>query len=877
MAQLSLPGVQPVARPEQAGASQLSASGRIEDTSLGSQSSGSGGPQRKELRPHQHRALDLLRRSAGSGNTRIVIQGPTGFGKCLGLDTLVVLASGDVVPVQDIKVGDRLASPTGDPVTVLSLARGREQMFRITPVKGEPWTCNASHLLSIKLTGTGSRTVFADGQVATGEKGQVITIRADDFWRSSKTAKRVSKQWRPSSVSFDGPSELLIPPYALGVWLGDGTSKRPDVSKPEGAVVDAWVEYAESVGCSVRVSSVGRRCPTYHAATVRGASNPALDSLRALNVIDNKHIPVAYKTASERNRLRLLAGLFDTDGYSAKGGVDFISKYESLANDVAFVCRSVGLAAYVKPCRKGIRSTGFVGDYWRVLVSGDCDKIPTRRLKIEGRRQVKDHLVTGFEIEPIGEGDYYGFEVTGDRLFLLGDFTVTHNTLVAARIIEMARAKGSRVIFTAPAISLIDQTVRAFEAEGLTGIGVMQASHPRTDRSAPIQVASVQTLARREIPAASLVIVDECHLRAAVIDRLMDERPDIFFVGLSATPWRKGMGRRWQDLVIPVTIGDLIEQGYLSRFRVLAPDVPDLSGVKTRQGDYVEADLEAVMGDAQLMGHVVETWLEHGAGRPTLLFGVNRAHAAALRASFERAGVAAGYVDAFTDGPERALLERQFRAGEVQVACSVRTLTTGVDWPVSCIIDAAPTQSEMLAVQKIGRGLRVNPGTEDLLVLDHAGNSLRLGLVTDIRHTALSSGAEDAPAERSTAERLPKPCPECGTLKAERTCPHCGHESKAGHGVEVAEGRLVEITGKAGRKAPPTRDEEQRFYSMALWMADERGYSEGWAAHKYRERFGVWPRNLTRDRAPADPAFIGWEKSRRIAWAKGRAKQEARA
>jgi superfamily II DNA or RNA helicase len=451
-------------------------------------------------------------------------------------------------------------------------------------------------------------------------------------------------------------------------------------------------------------------------------------------------------------------------------------------------------------------------------------------------------------------------------------------TLVAARIIEMARAKGNRVIFTAPAISLIDQTVRAFEAEGLTGIGVMQASHPRTDPSAPIQVASVQTLSRRDIPAASLVIVDECHIRSRVVDRLMDERPDIFFVGLSATPWRKGMGRRWQDLVIPVTIGDLIEHGYLSQFRVLAPDVPDLSGVKTRQGEYVEADLEAVMGEAKLMGHVVETWLEHGAGRPTLLFGVNRAHAAALRASFERAGVAAGYVDAFTDGPERALLERQFRAGEVQVACSVRTLTTGVDWPVSCIIDGAPTKSEMLHVQKSGRGLRVNAGTEDLLVLDHAGNALRLGLVTDIQHTALSSGAEDAPAERAKAERLPKPCAECGTLKAERVCPHCGHESKAGHGVEVAEGQLVEITGKAGKKKPaPTHDEKQIFYSMALWMADERGYSEGWAAHKYRERFGVWPRNLTRDRVPADAAFLGWEKSRRIAWAKGRAKQEARA
>jgi DNA repair protein RadD len=103
------------------------------------------------------------------------------------------------------------------------------------------------------------------------------------------------------------------------------------------------------------------------------------------------------------------------------------------------------------------------------------------------------------------------------------------------------------------------------------------------------------------------------------------------------------------------------------------------------------------------------------------------------------AGIAAGYCDAWTDCVERRMLERQFRSGEIKVVCSVRTLTTGIDWPVSCIIDAAPTKSEILHVQKTGRGLRINPGTEDLLVLDHAGNSLRLGLVTDIGHDCLDT------------------------------------------------------------------------------------------------------------------------------------------
>jgi DNA repair protein RadD len=286
-------------------------------------------------------------------------------------------------------------------------------------------------------------------------------------------------------------------------------------------------------------------------------------------------------------------------------------------------------------------------------------------------------------------------------------------TLIAAKIIEGAMSKGNRVIFTVPAIPLIDQTVRAFEAEGIRDIGVMQAGHPRTDTLAKVQVASVQTLRRREIPDAALVIVDECHIRAEVIEKLMDERPDVFFIGLSATPWARGMGFRWNGLLIPVTIGELIAQGFLSRFTAYAPDLPDLSGVKTSKGDYAESGLEAVMGDAKLMGSVVTTWLERGQNRPTLCFAVNRAHAAQLAAQFEQQGIATAYVDSYTDRVEREVTNQRFKAGEIKIICSVRTMTTGVDLPVSCIIDAAPTKSEILHVQKMGRGLRVNPGTED--------------------------------------------------------------------------------------------------------------------------------------------------------------------
>jgi len=452
--------------------------------------------------------------------------------------------------------------------------------------------------------------------------------------------------------------------------------------------------------------------------------------------------------------------------------------------------------------------------------------------------------------------------------------TGSGKTVLAAKLILSALAKGNSVVFTAPAISLIDQTMAAFEAEGIDHIGVMQANHPRTDPQAMVQVASVQTLAKRDIPDAALMIVDECHMHFDVIKRLMNERPDVFFIGLSATPWAIGMGLRWQSLVVPVTIGELIEAGYLSRFSAYAPDVPDLSAVKVRAGEFVERDLEAVMGNAKLMGNVVQTWLHRGENRPTLCFAVNRAHSAALAAEFERHGVATAYVDAMTDMVERRLINEQFRAGEIRVICSVRTMTTGVDLPVSCIIDAAPTKSEMLHVQKIGRGLRVNPGTEDCLILDHAGNSLRLGLVTDIAHSRLNSRRQGEKAEpKPRAEKLPKPCLACGVLHVGAICPACDHTCKPSGKIATAEGDLVEVTG---RKTRETMAEKQQFWSMALWVDCDRGKGGRLAKGLYNERFGVWPRGLHDAPAPPDRAFLNYETSRRIAYAKRLAAQQER-
>ena len=219
-------------------------------------------------------------------------------------------------------------------------------------------------------------------------------------------------------------------------------------------------------------------------------------------------------------------------------------------------------------------------------------------------------------------------------------------TVIAAAIVNMARQKDKRVLFCVPALSLIDQTVDRFRQNGIFEIGVVQGQHEMTDYDQPVQVCSVQTLARRTIPAADLVIVDECHLCFKLFDDWMnrEEWKKVPFIGLTATPWAKGMGApgRWDKLIIGTTTEELINLKHLSDFKCYAPAHPDLSGVKTKLGDYELKGLGEAMDKNALVADIVSTWLERGEGRPTICFAVNRVHAKHIELQFKEAGVAVG-------------------------------------------------------------------------------------------------------------------------------------------------------------------------------------------------------------------------------------------
>lgn len=467
----------------------------------------------------------------------------------------------------------------------------------------------------------------------------------------------------------------------------------------------------------------------------------------------------------------------------------------------------------------------------------------------------------------------------GKKRIILQVPTGGGKTAIAGSIIRSVLGKDKRAIFTVPALSLITQTIDSFSRDGITDIGVMQGNHELTDYDQPVQICSVQTLARRFIPKADLVMIDECHVVYDLYNRWFNdpEWANIPIIGLSATPWTKGLGKLYQSLVIGTTTQELIDNGYLSPFRVFAPSHVDLTGIRTVAGDYDIEGLDKAMNTAKLTADIVETWLERGEDRPTLCFAVNRAHAANICDAFNRAGVSAAYVDGETPLDERDDLAIDFKAGKYKIICNVGVMTTGVDLPfVSCLILARPTKSEMLYCQIIGRGLRQSEGKKDCIILDHSDTTQRLGFVTDIIHHELSTGKKrEGGVQKERDEPLPKECPKCTYLRPAKVkvCPNCGFEAKPQANIFTAEGVLAELRGKGKDKSwgdgLSPYEQRELFYRELLGIAVTRGYKTGWAFHQYKAKHKEAPDKsfLTTPVTPSEKT-INWVKHQ---WIKKRA------
>ncbi len=471
----------------------------------------------------------------------------------------------------------------------------------------------------------------------------------------------------------------------------------------------------------------------------------------------------------------------------------------------------------------------------------------------------------------------------GSRSPLLVLATGSGKTVIAAHVLRRAVERSQRALFVAPRRELVKQA--SGKLKGLRHGLLLAGADDKRDLYAPIQVASTDTLMARmlrrhrlALPSFDLVVVDEAHL--SLTERrqdLLSLWPSALRIGLTATPTRKdgrALGLIYDRLIEPVTVADLQRDGYLCRARYFSVAPPDLSRVHTIAGDFNQNELEAAVNQPKLVGDVVAHWLEHAAARRTVVFATSIAHSVALCEAFLRVGVAAEHVDADTPQAMRDATFDRFRRGQTQVLTNCFLASYGFDLPeLSCVVLARPTQSLMLFLQMIGRGLRTSEGKTDCIVLDHSGCVHRHGFAHDPRTWTLHGDralvqTKSSPRQQRESKQLT--CPDCSAVFSRvRLCPECGYFfAPKGKEITMLDGSLIEI----GEQIEPQQQDRMLFYAELRGYATERGYRVGFAAHKYRERHGDWPPRAWNNAPAARPSdeTRRWLKSRTIAWLKSR-------
>ncbi len=421
----------------------------------------------------------------------LIIEGPQGLKKCLGRGTPVLMFDGTVKPVEQIKNGDLLMGPDSRPRLVRCTTKGTSPLRRIVPIKGDPWVCNDAHILTVMTRDKNKRLIDVPVSKCATVNGQTYVrgnrdnVRAAARYRgATQTAKLRGREvgravtMRSKGLSYNEIGEQLgvswavarnavirglnkravkpdalgaeriaqvrtgvdFPsmtttwdPYLVGLWLGDGTVGKTDITNTDPEVIEYCRNVKLPTGFSVKiVPTVGR--PHIFRISFTGARkrshkdrNQFLEFVRALIIDGEKRIPRNYLANSREKRLALLAGLIDTDGCLSGGCYLITTKYAGLRDDILFLARSLGFAAYSHAQRVKAYPDN---TYFAITISGDLSVVPCliSRKKAAPRKQIKDVLQTGFSIEDIGEGEFFGFELSGDGRFLLGDFTITHNS-----------------------------------------------------------------------------------------------------------------------------------------------------------------------------------------------------------------------------------------------------------------------------------------------------------------------------------------------------------------------------------------------------------------------------------------------------------------
>ena len=474
----------------------------------------------------------------------------------------------------------------------------------------------------------------------------------------------------------------------------------------------------------------------------------------------------------------------------------------------------------------------------------------------------------------------HGF-ADGHRCQLLYAPTGFGKTETAIHIMAEVAKNYKRTAMVMDRVVLVEQTSLRLGKYGIDH-GVMQSGHWRWRPNERIQICSAQTLEKRgNFPDIDLLIIDEAHVSRRGTVKFIKDNPSIKVIGLTATPFTKGLGDIYTHIVGASPTGELIEKGWLTPLRVFIAKEIDMTGAKKVAGEW-SSDAVRERG-MQITGDIVSEWVKkthefYGKPVKTIVFCSGVDHGRDLQQQFEGAGYNFKSISYKEDDEFKRETIVDFSRPDTEIHGLIATdiLTKGFDVPDVLIgVSARPfSKSFSSHVQQLGRVMRPYEGKEFGLWLDHSGNFLRFRDDWDeLYHDGvkrLKEGGEKAKKEPTEKEKKEAKCPACGVLWTfpDGKCGSCGHVRPIRATVQNVPGELQELQAANAKLAV----NNQEFYSQLLYYARSRSFKEGWASHKYKEKFGVYPRGLSQIAKPPSNDTLNWIKSRAIAFAKSKAR-----
>lgn len=680
----------------------------------------------KEFRKAQKIVIEF----ALDGNDVLAIL-PTGGGKCLSPSTPVLRFDGDVVSAGEVQEGDKLMGPDGRVRRVLATHSGRSRMVRVVPNRGEPFLVTDDHILTLVRT--------ASGRVYPSDRGGVIVDVSIREWRKWSKSKRHLHKLFHVGVGHFGYArrdELPVDPYLLGALLGDGTMEqyRLLLTCPDKEVLVACTKAAARQGVRV-VRGMDGNCPFLRFTKAAKYENDptvphvllaALEELELRGVTaESKHVPSRYLTAPPEVRLQMLAGLLDTDGHTHQSTFEFSSKSLQLARDVAFLARSLGLyASAPRPCGPGHA-------YHRVHIGGDTRCVPLRVVrKHPARRTTRiNALRTGFKVEPGPDGPYSGFQVDGDGRFLLGDFTVTHNS--ACFQIPALVSEGGAIVIS-PLIALMKDQVDDCASRGIpaTYINSHVDDDEREERIsdfiagaykllyiAPERLNNPKFLQEIARATVSYIVVDEAHCCS---EWGHDFRPDYMRINRIVRALTKRGGVRPPILALTATATELVVRDIAISLE-LSPDHALVIGDPLRPNITYEIE-DATQSSARAfqIAHEIIADMDIGDGRHVIYANTRKMAEKLVEMSAENHGSGrAAFYHAGMKKEEREAVQDAFKDGSVPIVCATTAFGMGVDVPnIRTVLNFGIPASLEAYVQQCGRAGRDGKPSNAIVIVD---------------------------------------------------------------------------------------------------------------------------------------------------------------